>query len=123
MRNTIFAALLNGAILSALATVLIWLSMRIAPRRALNAATRYLVWWATLAVAVTLPLAFLPADSVQWMRGTAVSTAAPDTGVAAPERVYPRLPATAPLPIGATPSSRQPWFPIEMYDGRWPDWI
>ena len=51
-------ALVNGAILSALLTAAVWLALWIAPRRKLNAATRYAVWWATLVVTIALPLIY-----------------------------------------------------------------
>jgi beta-lactamase regulating signal transducer with metallopeptidase domain len=42
------SALLNGAILSVPVAAAVWLLFRLATRRALNATTRYAVWWATL---------------------------------------------------------------------------
>jgi hypothetical protein len=58
--TSLLAALVNGGILSALVTLAVWLALRVTPRRALNAATRYAVWWGALAVAVTLPALYLP---------------------------------------------------------------
>ena len=82
--NTIFAALLNGVFLERIAVdrVMVWLGMRAARRRALNAATRYALWWAALAVATTLPLAFLPRHSTRWMQtnSSAAPFPPPDTG-------------------------------------------
>src|SRR5580704_2792040 len=61
--NSILTAMVNGAILGALVAAVVWVGLRSAPRRALNAAARYLVWWAALAAAVMLPLAYLKAPS------------------------------------------------------------
>jgi beta-lactamase regulating signal transducer with metallopeptidase domain len=58
--TSVFAALVNGGILSALVTIMVWLALRVTPRRVLNAATRYAVWWVALAIAVTLPAFYLP---------------------------------------------------------------
>ena len=58
--NRILAALVNGAALGALVTAAVWLVLGVIPRRVLNAATRYVLWWATLAVAIALPALYLP---------------------------------------------------------------
>jgi beta-lactamase regulating signal transducer with metallopeptidase domain len=60
--RSVLAALVNGGILSAMVTIAVWLALRVTLRRVLNAATRYAVWWAALAIAVTLPALFLPRD-------------------------------------------------------------
>jgi beta-lactamase regulating signal transducer with metallopeptidase domain len=60
--TSVLAALVNGGILSALVTIAVWLALRVTPRRVLNAATRYAMWWAALAIAVTLPALYLPRD-------------------------------------------------------------
>ena len=65
------AALANGALEGALLTAIVWLALRAVPRRALNAATRYALWWATLAVVLTLPALHMPLP--RWSRGTSVS--------------------------------------------------
>ena len=48
--NTILADLLNGMLVSAALASAIWLALRLTPRTSLNAATRYAIWWAVLAV-------------------------------------------------------------------------
>src|SRR5258708_30406401 len=58
--TSILAAMVNAGFLSALVTAAVWLALRLTPRRALNAATRYAVWWAALAVAIALPALYLP---------------------------------------------------------------
>lgn len=61
--------MVNAAILSALLTVAAGIALRVTPRRALNAATRYAVWWIVLAAIVVLPLAYVrltPASSTSY---------------------------------------------------------
>jgi hypothetical protein len=41
--TTFWSAIVNSAILSGLLSLAVWLALRIAPRRALNAATRYAI--------------------------------------------------------------------------------
>ncbi len=58
--SAILSALINAGIASAVVTLAVWLAMSAAPRRALNAATRYAIWWITLLVVVALPAFYLP---------------------------------------------------------------
>jgi Ca-activated chloride channel family protein len=57
--GSILAAIANGAVVSGALTAVVWLALRLAPRRRLNAATRYAFWWATLAATLALPLVYL----------------------------------------------------------------
>jgi hypothetical protein len=57
--NSLLAALINGTILSGAAAAVLWAVLRLAPRRVLNAATRYVAWWAALIVAAVFPVLFL----------------------------------------------------------------
>jgi beta-lactamase regulating signal transducer with metallopeptidase domain len=57
--NAILTAMVNGTLLGAVLTLTVWLVLRLALGRVLNAATRYVVWWATLAVVIALPLLYL----------------------------------------------------------------
>jgi beta-lactamase regulating signal transducer with metallopeptidase domain/Tfp pilus assembly protein PilF len=50
------SAVVNGAILSATLSFAVWLALRSAPRQALNAATRYAIWWIVLLITIALPL-------------------------------------------------------------------
>jgi Ca-activated chloride channel family protein len=122
----VLAALLNGGILSALVSAAVWLGLRVIPRRGLNAATRYVVWCATLVVAVTLPLLYLqlapfhpvkqpPAQSVHDPAGSTLQAASPvDESVDAVE--------TTRQIASQAPSHRSP-MPVELAGGRWPEWI
>jgi polysaccharide export outer membrane protein len=51
-----WSAIANGAILSALLSLAVWLALRITPRHLLNAATRYAIWWIVLAITLSLPM-------------------------------------------------------------------
>jgi beta-lactamase regulating signal transducer with metallopeptidase domain len=63
--NSIASALVNGTLLSALLAAAVWLVLRAAPRRFLNAATRHLVWWIVLGITIALPALQLPIRSVR----------------------------------------------------------
>jgi beta-lactamase regulating signal transducer with metallopeptidase domain len=58
--NTLASALVNGAVLSAVLTAAVWLFLRLAPRRFLNAATRHMIWWTVLAITLVLPALQFP---------------------------------------------------------------
>jgi hypothetical protein len=52
------AALVNGMLVSAALSCVVWIALRLMPRNSLNAATRYAIWWAVLAVTVALPFSY-----------------------------------------------------------------
>jgi hypothetical protein len=56
----VIAAVVNGGIVSVPIAAAVWLLLRVMPRRALNAATRYAIWWVTLAIVIALPVVYLP---------------------------------------------------------------
>jgi beta-lactamase regulating signal transducer with metallopeptidase domain len=60
----LLSALVNGGLLAAGLTFMVWVVLRLVPRRAWNAATRYALWWATLAITVALPILYLPLPRV-----------------------------------------------------------
>ena len=60
MTAMLVSALVNAAIISTGATAILWLVLRIVPRSAVNAATRYGLWWVALLVAAALPIVFVP---------------------------------------------------------------
>ena len=99
-----WSAIVNGAILSALLTAAVWIALRLTPRRALNAATRYAIWWIVLLATLALPLSF-----VQWPHSTPAPVykqaiqqthSEPALSIAAPT-VVPR--AALPIEIPASP--------------------
>jgi beta-lactamase regulating signal transducer with metallopeptidase domain len=117
----VLSALVNGAIPGAVVTALVWLVLRATPRRVFNAATRYMVWWATLGVVVILPLLYLPFHFAP-SPSQVVDISAPiveetltsvDT---APAPIEPAVfvETTSPAPTQARA------FPIEFTAGRWP---
>jgi tetratricopeptide (TPR) repeat protein len=57
--TTFWSAIVNGAVLSSLLSFAVWFALRLTPRRALNAATRYAIWWIALAITLVLPLAYV----------------------------------------------------------------
>ena len=63
--NAVLAAVVNGALLSALIVGAVWFALRAVPRRTLNAATRYVLWWVVLAIVIALPVSYLPLQRVQ----------------------------------------------------------
>ena len=117
--NRLLSALVNGAALGVPLTAAVWLLLRIVPRRLLNAATRYAVWWAALAVALALPAVYLPMPKLH--------RAAPPAAV--PYRPTPppatnALPLTIRLlPIAPAVPQRAPIFPIRIGASGWPRWL
>lgn len=114
--SSLVAAMVNGAILSAAVTALVWLALRVTPRRALNAATRHAIWWIALAIAVTIPVAWLP-----------IRASAPRPG----PRLQVRI-AASPEPAQIQYSVPRPAVNVERGNrsigvaipaGRWPVWI
>lgn len=117
--SAILAAFINAGIAGAAVTMAIWLALSIAPRRMLNAATRYAVWWIALIVVVTLPVFFLPhrADPVSPFQPVATV----ETQIPAPAEAQP-VPSPSDAPLEA-PQSRWPRFPMELSAGAWPNRI
>ena len=122
--TSLLAVLVNGGILSAPVTIAVWLALRVTPRRALNAATRYAVWWAALAIAMALPELYLPRE----VAGRVPSHEA-DPTVASPP-ANPRGADSRPAQFsagsssaGREPAPRWPLFPVEVAGGRLPRWI
>jgi beta-lactamase regulating signal transducer with metallopeptidase domain/Tfp pilus assembly protein PilF len=57
--TTFWSTIINSTILSALLSLAVWLALQSTPRRALNAATRYAIWWLVLIATLALPLAYV----------------------------------------------------------------
>src|SRR5207244_3387688 len=116
--NSFLAALVNGAIAGGVFTAIVWVVMAFLPRRLLNAATRYVIWWATLAVVIFLPMMYLPVAPAP----------VADTALPVIEEVTTTV-ESAPVvakssePVEAASTSRWPRFPLEIAAGRWPVWI
>src|SRR5580704_619846 len=115
--NETLSAFINAGIAGAGVTIAVWLVLSIAPRRLLNAATRYALWWATLLVVVALPLFYLPHRN----EPAAVPAATPPAVVetfAAATPVSDAAPAPAFIEPATTASRWQ--FPLEIHAGAWP---
>ena len=111
--SAILAALINGGIAGAAVTVAVWLALSIAPRRALNAATRYAVWWTTLIVVIALPAFYLPHRAEPAAPREAIVPAEIQVVPAAEIEV---TPVSADVPA----LTRWPQFPLELSAGAWP---
>ena len=122
--NRVLVAVINGGLLSAFVTTSCWLLLRAVPRRMLNAATRYVLWWAMLLMAAAMPAIYLfPSRSAPLPSRPAVSRTEPTAqqSLPIPIRIVP--PVTAePVP---TPHIEAPrlHFPIEIATTEWPRWI
>ena len=107
--NTILLAVLNSLWQSALLAAAVWLVLRVA--RGTDAATRQALWWATLAVAIALPL--IPPRQPE-------TPSAPATAIAAAP-IEPEPPAPEPV---ASPAQNQAALPshapIQLPGGNWP---
>ena len=57
--TTFWSAIVNSTILSTLLSLAVWLALQITPRHALNAATRYAIWWLVLIATLALPMAYI----------------------------------------------------------------
>lgn len=111
--SAILAAFINAGISGAVVSVAVWLALSIAPRRALNAATRYAVWWTTLLVVVALPVFYLP-HRVEPVAAPQASAPVATQAVTTIDMEVPPVSIDAPVP------SRVPRFPLEVTAGAWP---
>ena len=87
--------LLNSAILALPLAFALWIVLRFTPRRHLNAATRYFIWWITFAVTLALPLLF-----VHPHRATAAGAAASDIVAIRVVQIETARSAAGPIPFG-----------------------
>lgn len=118
--NMVVFAIINGFVASTLTTALVYILLRLLPRNALNAATRYWIWWVTMAIALILPLFFIhlpvnrPSPSIPGSTAP-VLVAEPHTS---PSHFEARPPVVAAK--ASARRVRMPAFPIEMPAPRWP---
>ena len=107
----ILVAVLNSLWQAALVAALVWLALKFLARknRNINAATRHVIWWATLAVVLVLPVA-------PRMRGVLRGSAQPRAVTAKPVQ----------LPRIGTPIIGEPTVIVTLKEERfakWPLWI
>lgn len=110
------SAVVNGAFLGTALTAILAAGLRLAPRRGLNAATRYAVWWVAFAAVVLLPVAFLP-QSRGRLASQKVAVSVPAVQVSTPGAALPNLPLVSAGPRG------EPTFPLRLEAGPWTVWI
>ncbi len=123
--NLLLAALVNGAVLSVLNALAVWLGLRLASRRGWNAATRYVVWWAALLTVVVLPLWYLSSTLWRQPRATAGKAATDVRFVRNPSgALVSNAPFRADARLSAEALSRSAgWFPLKVADSQWPRWV
>ena len=107
----ILVAVLNSLWQAAIVAALVWLVLRLAPRinLAINAGTRYLIWWAVLGIVLILPLASGAGFSLR--RASARPPAPPEKSTA----TQPISPAAVGAPVLITLH--------EERSARWPIWV
>jgi beta-lactamase regulating signal transducer with metallopeptidase domain len=116
--NTVAAvliAVMNSLWEAALLVTLVWLALRFAPRfspspSAMNAATRFAIWWAALGIVLILPAApRMIAMAAQWSE---------------PATLRSTRPRYAPSPAPVSIMERAPLITLEPSPTvRWPLWI
>ena len=111
--NAIFIAAVTSFVWSLPLAAIVWISLRIA-RNTLNAATRYGIWWAALAVVTALPVINLPShpNPIITQRGAKASALLPGFGpaLANPEPMLDH-PVDPPKTVRA---------PIAIHQTEWP---
>ena len=119
--NSIFSALINGAILSMPLTAAMWLALLLTSRHSMNAATRHLMWWGMLAVAVAFPAVYIPLPHARQLHTSGLAASripyAPVTRSVQPPAPVVR---TTSIAVGALPKRI---FPVEVPAGSWMWWI
>jgi beta-lactamase regulating signal transducer with metallopeptidase domain len=118
--SAIPSAIVNGFILSIPLAAIVWLMLRILPRTVLNAATRYAIWWAALAIVLLLPLAYLPIHFHSAPPAPSPIAAIEPLVEAAPAAAI--EPESLPAPEAAQ-SSHWPQFAIAITTNAWLHWI
>src|SRR5262245_5898974 len=127
MMNSIVSGLINGVIMSAAITAIVWLVMRFTSTRVWNAATRYAVWWATLLVTLAIPALSVSILRLPWMHPVPPpASAAPEMQIRAGQHqmdssIEPAASMRG-LPFVERPASRS-LFPIQLLSGRWVAWV
>ena len=121
--TALLAALANGAMVSVPIAAVVWLVLRLAPRRLWNAATRYMVWWAALLVTAALPALFVPRPPQPTLLPPVCAAPGEPEPAAIPFPVV-ELPSVADPVSAPTPGRLHgPAFPIRISAIRWARWI
>jgi uncharacterized protein (TIGR03435 family) len=114
----VLVAVLNSLWQAALVAALVWLTLRFLPRTrwSVNAATRYVIWWATLAVVLLLPVAPPILQALRNHPQTAPLTTVKPTRPR-PIQAVPSDPATAMVMLTGRPSFRWPLWILALWAG------
>jgi Ca-activated chloride channel family protein len=125
--NSLLSALINGVILSAFITTVVWLVMRFTSTRIWNAATRYAVWWATLLVTIAIPALTVSIDRLPRTHPVPPPPGASGLETSSlPRQINTSLPQP-PASLETSPGIERPaprrLFPIQVVTGRWVEWI
>ena len=102
--TTFWSALVNGALVATVLTAVVWLALRVASRHAVNAATRYAIWWVVLLATLAVPLACMQWKSAEPPASRFSESPALDFG---PIR-------TSLVPLAATPVSYTMSLPVQI---------
>lgn len=96
------SALANAAVLSIGAAGFLWLLLRLIPRSAINAATRYGLWWIALSMTVVLPFTLLSPLNFQVPRPATLGTLPVQSLTMEAESASQRPPGTALPPVNTS---------------------
>jgi beta-lactamase regulating signal transducer with metallopeptidase domain len=110
------SALVNAAVLAIVATGFLWLLLRIIPRSAINAATRYGLWWIALSMTVALPIAFLSPLNFHTPTPASLGALPVQSLAMEAESASPQFPATVPPSVNSSVS--RPNAPREALQPR-----
>lgn len=123
--SAILSASVNGAIVSALLAAVVWLGMRIAPRRWFNASTRYAIWWIVLIAVVAMPVLYLPLRVASTAPFPTIEENSASEVAATIESTSEPLAAStaAPVVIDEPASSHWPRFPLEIRTSQRLTWV
>jgi beta-lactamase regulating signal transducer with metallopeptidase domain len=119
--NRVLSAFVNGAVLSFALTAVVALILRLIPRHVLNAATRYVLWWVTLVIALALPVLYLPMP--QFHAAPSAASTRPAPIQAAPIAAPAFAPIAIARPAPVLEPERAPLFPIRIAAAGWPRWV
>ncbi len=117
--NAALSAILNGVLLGLALTAALSLLMRVTPRRLVNAATRYVVWWAALALTICAPMFYLPRSHPRPIVRPVAAPPIPSTAIPRPQPVET---ARAPIVLRMPAANASP-IQIRIGAPKWPRYL